>query len=77
MTKQEKIIDTFLKQHNVNAVDIVKIEKNVYEFEIPLMAEVFKAYRVNYKHHIVEGYDMYFEHKSKHFFKVTLNKIKN
>lgn len=77
MTKQEKIIDSFLALKTIKAEEYVKVEKNKYEFHIPISADTFKVYKLNYKHHTYEGYDLYFEHFSKNNFQCTLNKIKN
>ena len=69
-------LQNFLSKHNIHA-DEVGRDKNVIKFEIKDSREVFKMYRLNYKNHTYEGYNLYFEHFSKNNFQCTLNKIKN
>lgn len=69
-------LQNFLSKHNIHA-DEVGRDKNVIKFEIKDSREVFKMYRLNYKHMEYEGHDIYFMHETKKIFSCTLNKIKN
>lgn len=73
MTKQEKIINDYLKLNNIEFLNLSKSDKNKYSFEV-YGAEKFKMYKHNYKRITVESFILYFEHKSKNIFQCTLNK---
>ena len=79
--KKENIIHNFLKKHDIEPIDIKKmdIQRGSYKYIFEVSSkDSFKVYRLNYKKDInEEGFNIYFMHETKNKFSCTLKKLKN
>lgn len=67
MKIQSKTIENFLKLKGINPVNIQKISKNKYEFEV-LGAEKFTMRKFNYKNTSIGNINVIFGHKIQNTF---------